>query len=138
LPTYVWQGRFKSPVIQGDEHALTVLHYLEANPLRAGMVANLAGYPWSSYLSHGLGQTDPLVSVLPGWAALGRDEPARQAYWRQWVREPLTATELAAVRASVASGRPYGQEGWVATTAAALGLCLATRPRGRPRKESEK
>ena len=31
---HVWQGRFKSPVIQADEHALTVLRYLEANPLR--------------------------------------------------------------------------------------------------------
>ena len=103
---HVWQGRFKSPVIQGDEHALTVLRYLEANPLRAGRVADLASYPWSSYVTHGLGKADPLVSVLPGWEALGRDEAARQTYWRQWVREPLTAKELAAVRASVLSGRP--------------------------------
>jgi len=33
----VWQGRFKSPVIQSDEHLLTVLRYIEANPLRAGI-----------------------------------------------------------------------------------------------------
>jgi putative transposase len=35
---HVWQGRFKSPVIQSDEHLLTVLRYIEANPLRAGLV----------------------------------------------------------------------------------------------------
>src|SRR5260370_30583714 len=37
---HVWQGRFKSPVIQEDEHALIVLRYIEANPLRAGMVCD--------------------------------------------------------------------------------------------------
>ena len=36
---HVWQGRFKSPVIQNDEHLLTVLRYIEANPLRAGIVS---------------------------------------------------------------------------------------------------
>src|SRR6266404_6058320 len=46
---HVWQGRFKSPLIQDDAHALVVLRYIEANPLRAGMVADLASYPWSSY-----------------------------------------------------------------------------------------
>ena len=42
---HVWQGRFKSPVVQSDEYALTVLRYIEANPLRAGMVTDLASYP---------------------------------------------------------------------------------------------
>lgn len=40
---HVWQGRFKSPVVQDDAHALTVLRYIEANPLRAGMLTDLAG-----------------------------------------------------------------------------------------------
>jgi putative transposase len=69
----------RSPPAHGAAHALTVLRYLEANPLRAGMVADLAAYPWSSYAVHGLGAADPLVSPLPAWGALGRDEPARQA-----------------------------------------------------------
>jgi putative transposase len=87
---HVWQGRFRSPVVQEDEHARVVLRYLEANPLRAGLVSDLASYPWSSYPVHGLGRVDPLVSPLPGWQALGRDEAARQAYWRTWVPAPVT------------------------------------------------
>ncbi len=135
---HVWQGRFKSPVIQADEHALTVLRYIEANPLRARMVTDLADYPWSSYPFRGLGRCDPLVSPLSGWEALGRDEAARQAHWRQWVHEPLTERELSAVRQSVVSGRPFGSEAWVPATAAALGLSLAQRLRGRPRKQPRK
>src|SRR5260370_35952242 len=53
---HVWQGRFKSPVVGADEHLLTVSRYVEPNPLRAGMVSDLAAYPSSSYVAHGLGK----------------------------------------------------------------------------------
>jgi putative transposase len=131
---HVWQGRFKSPVIAADEHLLTVLRYVESNPLRAGLVTDLADYPWSSYPVHGLGQHAPLVDEAPVWASLGQTEAARQAYWRRWLRTPLAEKELAAVRRSVASGRPYGAPGWAEQTAARLGLDLAPRRRGRPPK----
>src|SRR5437773_2945782 len=65
---HVWQGRFKSPVIQDDDHLLVVLRYVEANPLRAGMVRDLKDYPWTSYGVHGLGRTDPLVRAAPAWS----------------------------------------------------------------------
>jgi putative transposase len=135
---HVWQGRFKSPVIQDDDHALVVLRYIEANPLRAGLVADLAAYPWSSYGAHGLGRADPLLRPLPVWQALRRDEGERRAFWRQWVQTPLTEAELAAVRRSVVSGRPYGAPAWVEATGAAIGFRLSQRPRGRPRKEARK
>ena len=43
---------------QDDDHALVVLRYIEANPLRAGRVADLADYRWSSYGVHGFGRAD--------------------------------------------------------------------------------
>jgi len=132
---HVWQGRFQSPVIQEDEHLLTVLRYVEANPLRAGMVADAADYPWSSYRAHGLGRADDLLSEAPVWATLGPTDAARQACWRRWVHTPLTERELAAVRRAVVSGRPYGADGWVTATAQRLGITLTSRPRGRPRKQ---
>ncbi len=55
---HVWQGRFKSPVVQDDEHQWTVLRYIEANPTRAGMVGDLADYPWTGgMLSRGVSMT---------------------------------------------------------------------------------
>src|SRR5262245_56622646 len=58
---HVWQGRFKSPVIEEDEHFLVVMRYIGANPLRARMVGDLADYPWSSYGAHGLGRPNGLL-----------------------------------------------------------------------------
>jgi putative transposase len=110
---HVWQGRFKSSIIASDEHLRTVMRYVEANPLRAGLVTDLRDYPWSSYLAHGLGQSLPVLDEAPVWASLGRTEEARQNHWRKWVHTPLTAKDLAAVRRSVTTGRPYGGTlGW--------------------------
>ena len=72
---HVWQGRFKSPVVQTDEHLWAVLPSIEANPLRAGMVADPAAYRWSSDPAHGEGRPDPLLEPLPSgptWAPTSR------------------------------------------------------------------
>jgi putative transposase len=98
------------------------------------LVTDLKDYPWSSYLAHGLGRSLPLLDEAPVWASLGRTEEARQIHWRKWVHTPLTAKDLAAVRRSVTTGRPYGGDAWVERTAARLGLDLAPRRRGRPPK----
>jgi putative transposase len=132
---HVWQGRFKSPVIQDDEHLLTVLRYVEADPLRAGMVTDLKDYPWTSYAAHGLGQAAALLSETPAWSRLGATEPARQASWQRWVHEPLTERELGALRRSVTSERPLGSESWAKRVDQQLGLALAPKPRGRPPKQ---
>jgi putative transposase len=125
---HVWQGRFKAFPIQQDEHLLTVLRYVERNPLRAGLVAKLADWPWCSLRLHA--QRD-----RPAWYSEG---PARRgANWPAYVARPQTDAELVALRRSVERGVPYGSARWQKKTIAALGLESTLRPRGRPRKDSE-
>ncbi len=131
---HVWQGRFKSPVVQDDGHLWTVLRYIEANPLRARMVSDPADYPWSSYPAHGEGVADPLLTPLPEWSDLGRDERARQAAWRRKVTAKQSDSEIQAIRQSLQGGQPFGDPDWVKSMASALGQPLERRPRGRPRK----
>jgi len=132
---HVWQGRFKSPVIQDDGHLLVVLRYIEANPLRAGMAADPKDYRWSSFPAHGHGAPDPLLSPLPELEALGRSPAERQRRWRRRVRTPQGDDEIGRVRESVRTGKPLGSPGWVEAKAHQLGVDLNPRPRGRPRKE---
>ena len=131
---HVWQGRFRSPVIQDDEHLLVVLRYIEANPLRAGMVADLGDYPWSSYQHHGLGRPDALLSPFPEWEHLGRIESERRRRWRAKLRASQKEDELRSVRSSLTSGRPLGNPAWIEDIAQRLHINLQPRPRGRPRK----
>jgi putative transposase len=112
-----------------------VLRYIEANPLRAGMVADPADYPWSSFPHRGLGRAETLVSGFPEWEELGATEAVRRRRWRAKVRGVQDEAELAAVRASLRSGRPLGTDAWTGRVAERLNIDLKPRPRGRPPKE---
>ena len=131
---HVWQGRFKSPVIQSDEHLLAVLRYIEANPLRAQIVKRADDYPWSSYRSHGLGQADELIDSLINYEELSPQPAMRRRKWAEKVHQPMEEAKLDAIRRSSATGLPYGDPNWVTRLAKRLDLDLTIRPRGRPRK----
>jgi putative transposase len=131
---HVWQGRFRSPVIQDDAHLLVVLRYIEANPLRARMVSDLGEYRWSSYPAHGLGRPDPLLSPMPELEALGRSRGQRRWRRRRKVLAAPNQDEIDRVRDSLRTGKPFGSIEFVEAKAHALGLNLNPRPRGRPRR----
>jgi putative transposase len=110
---HVWQGKFKSPVIQNDEHLLTVLRYIEANSLRAKLVSRADDYRWSSYLCHGLVAADGLIDPLVNYEELAKRPKTRQRTWAEKVHTPIDGKWLAAIRRSVATGLPYGERRWV-------------------------
>ena len=132
---HIWQGRFKSPVIQDDLHLLVVLRYIEANPLRAKMVTDPAEYRWSGFLCHGSGQDDPLLSPFPEWEELGKTDAERRRRWRAKVCAVQSEAELMTVRGSLRSGRPFGAPEWTEQMAERLEIELNPRPRGRPPRE---
>lgn len=121
---HIWQGRYKSFVIQGDNHLLTVLRYVEGNPVRAGLVGSVKEWPWSSYHERITGRSDLLVPppiVMP-------------ENWGDYVDEPLTEKEKEKLRNSVNRQSPYGSLIWQQKVAAELGIESTVRPRGRPKK----
>ena len=122
---HVWQGRFKAFPIAADEHLLTVLRYVERNPLRAGLVDHATRWPWSS--RHRWPR-----SRRPVW--LDDGPVPRPADWPSRVNRPQTDAELVALRRCVQRGAPFGNETWAQRTAHRLGLESTRRPRGRPRK----
>jgi putative transposase len=126
---HLWQGRFKAFPIEQDEHLLTVLRYVERNPLRAGLAKRAEAWPWSSLHWWEKG------AERPAWS--DRGPVPRPRDWAGWVNQPLTESEMEAVRLSVNRGRPFGSAGWVDRTAEQLGLQSSLRPRGRPRRPRE-
>ena len=133
---HVWQGRFKSPVIQDDDHLLTVLRYIEANPLRAKMVEQAGDYRWSSFPGHGRGESNDLLDPLLPYAALAAYPAVRQRRWSAYVHQTPEEAELAAIRRSNETGLPYGERGWVDRLCRQMKLDLTIRSRGRPRKDA--
>lgn len=135
---HVWQGRFKSPVIQDDDHLLAVLRYIEANPLRAHLVDSAADYRWSSFRAHGGGASDPLLDRVEAYEGLSVQRAWRLRRWSAYVHQVPEEGELAAIRRSIQSGLPFGESGWVEELCKELDLDLTIRPRGRPRKDAQR
>jgi len=123
---HLYQGRFTSVVVQSDVHLSIVLRYVEANPLRAGLVARAEDWPWSS-LGVATAVRERLLSDGP---------VARPADWVRWVNQP--EADLDRLRQSIARGRPFGSPEWAATTAEAHGLGFTLRSPGRQKKVSSR
>jgi putative transposase len=123
---HVWQGRFKAFPIEQDEHLLTVLRYVERNPLRAGLVERAEEWQWSSLR---------LITPQPqvDWLHVGPVPRGRN--WLAWVNRAETELELVQLRNSIARGAPYGSDSWMKRTANKLELQSSLRARGRPRKK---
>lgn len=122
---HVWQGRYKAFPIQADDHLLTVLRYVERNPLRAGLVDRAEQWRWSSLSLRS--QRPPPTIVSPSPVKLPRN-------WVAQVNRPQTEAEVAAVKRSLERGTPLGNAVWQRRTADRLDLEQTLRPRGRPRK----
>jgi len=127
---HLYQGRFKSFPVQSDEHLLTVLRYVERNPVRAGLVERAELWRWSSAWARG-----QCPSSMPRWLAQPTD-PALPRSWLAWVNEPQNDAELKALRDCIRRSCPFGEETWASGCAVRLKLESTRRPRGRPRKES--
>ena len=121
-------------MIEDDDHLLTVLRHIEANPLRVRLVADAGDYRWSSFAAHGRGQPDALLDGLIVYDELARTASTRLRRWTSFVHQSPSEEELSALRRSNTTGLPFGSSAWVERLGKALDLDLTIRPRGRPRK----
>jgi putative transposase len=124
---HLYQGRYKSFPVQSDPYYLKVLRYIEANPVRAGLVRHADQWGWSSFaVRQG---RESAVTLSAGPVAL-------PANWAALVRAVLSRREIEAIGNSIRRGAPFGEDDWIVTTATGLGLLSTLRPRGRPRKST--
>ena len=126
---HLWQGRYKAFPIQEDNHLLTVLRYVERNPLRSRLVRRAENWPWSSLSGRGADKEAPPF-LRDGPCPLPVD-------WADIVNAGQSEEELNRVRASVSRGTPFGDERWTIRAAARLSIESSLRPRGRPRKPEQ-
>jgi putative transposase len=124
---HVYQGRYKSFPVESDEHLWVVARYVERNALRASFVLRAEEWRWSSLWRRCHG-TDDDRSLLSPWPI---EVPMN---WVERVNQTEDEQELASLRRSVQRGRPFGKPEWQKEIAKRLGLELAYRPTGRPRK----
>jgi putative transposase len=102
----LWEGRYRSSLIDSERYFLVCSRYIETNPVRAGMVSEPAGYRWSSFRSNAEGEPDVLVRQHPVYLSLGQWGAARREAYRALFDAPVSGQMLDAIRRATYRGVP--------------------------------
>jgi putative transposase len=132
----LWEGRFKSCLIDSEQYLLTVYRYIELNPVRAAMVDNPQAYAWSSvHANLGL-KHDPLISAHDVFQGMAADPRQRSEAYLCWLRAGVGDDELQNIREYMQQERALGSPAFQAMVEKTLGRPASTRARGRPPRQT--
>jgi putative transposase len=130
----LWEGRFKSALVDSDRYVLACYRYIELNPVRAAMVARPADYPWSSYACNAEGKHEARIQPHRAWLDLGPDDASRRAAYRELVLLGVSEEEANDLALHTRQQKPWGGERFRREIESLTGRAVEVRPRGRPAK----
>jgi putative transposase len=130
----LWEGRYRSTLIETDRYLLACMRYVEMNPVRAGLVNEPGHYRWSSHAHHVGLRVDPLITEHAVYWALGNTPFERQVAYRRLFEGGQEAGELEAIRYATHRGWALGRDAFVESVSQNVGRRAAPRHAGRPRK----
>jgi putative transposase len=105
----LWEGRFRSSVVDEQAYLLSCYRYIELNPVRAGIVDHPRKYPWSSYRANGERVRSALVTPHAEYVALGADAERRADAYRGFFEGPLDPGCVEEIRDAANSGWVLGR-----------------------------
>ena len=130
----LWEGRYRSTLIETDRYLLACMRYIEMNPVRAGLVNEAGHYRWSSHAHHVGLRLDHLITEHAVYWALGNTPFERQVAYRRLFERGQDAAEVEAIRYATHRGWALGQPAFVEGVSQSIGRRAAPRHAGRPRK----
>lgn len=123
---HLYQGRYKSFLVQKDSYLLQLLRYVEQNPLRAKLVTQAKDWQWSSLWRRMKGTLEQKELLSP-WPI---DEPSN---YFDWVNEKEDVTMTEEIQGCINKGKPFGDDAWVVNMINQYQLGSTTRGSGRPK-----
>lgn len=132
----LWEGRFRSSVVQDGEYLLNCYRYIEMNPVRAGMVGSPAAYRWSSHRANAFGAAS-FIRPHELYLALGERDEDRESAYRALLGTPIDARALQQMRDAFESGFVYGDDAYCTRLEQLTGRRAARRPQGRKREPAK-
>jgi putative transposase len=135
----LWEGRYRATVVDSERYLLTVMRYIELNPVRAGMCQHPAEYPWSSYAFNALG----IVGLNTQWLQqheeylrLGVNAVERQTGYQALFNAEIAKDDLINIRESTHKGWALGSDKFKATIELLSNRQVASKGVGRPKKSN--
>ena len=133
----LWEGRYRSSIVQAEAYVIACYRYIEMNPVRAGMVAHPAAYPWSSYTANTQGDRPGWLTPHAQYLALAKDADRRRAAYRALFRSRLEPELVEQIRQATNGNFVLGNDRFAEEIAATLGRRVSPGRAGRPRQATE-
>ena len=130
----LWEGRYRSTLIQAERHLLACMVYIDLNPVRAGLVSDPADYSWSSHLHYIGRRSDRLITPHPLYWELGNTPFARDAAYAELVRSGIGVEQERALTESVFHGWALGEVDYVAELQRRTERRVSKARPGRPKR----
>jgi len=129
----LWEGRFKSSLVDTDKYLLACYRYIELNPIRARMVEEPADYPWSSYHANALGESSDLIVPHDLWLSLGNDDCMRRKAYLSLFDSILSSEQIKSIQDGLSKGLPTGDNSFRHNLEKMYSVTFGHGKRGRPR-----
>lgn len=130
----LWEGRFRSCLVQDEYYLLALYRYIELNPVRAAMVDDPAEYSWSSYGCNALGVTTKLQIPHERYLSLGKTNSDRQEAYRKLFKVQVSKDLLKEIRESTNRGLALGSSVFAEQIEKLTSSRVTKKRMGRPKK----
>ena len=133
----LWEGRYKSCVVDVENYLLICQRYIELNPVRAGIVDSPADYYWSSYQTNGLGKASAMCTPHPMYLSLGNNIPTRLHAYRELFKAHID-DDITLIREATNNGLAIGNDRFKKEIELLSGRRVTEKKRGpKPKAEAE-
>lgn len=130
----LWEGRYKSCLVDSGAYVLRCYRYIELNPVRAGMVDDPRAYPWSSCAANASARPHPLLTPHPAFLTLGSSPAHRATAYQDLLASGLPDDQLSEIRAHLQQQRALGPDSFRAMVETRTSRFAGVRPAHRPRR----
>jgi putative transposase len=136
----LWEGRFRSCIVESARYVLACYRYIELNPVRAAMVGHPAAYLWSSHAANSGARHDPSLQPHAEFDALSANPDQRHAAYRGLFADEMDDATVEAIREAANCGYPLVSDAFKNSVIAPLGWKMEREkpgPRLRGQRVSE-
>jgi putative transposase len=133
----IWEGRYKSCLVDSEHYLFSLYRYIEMNPVRANMVKAVDDYDWSSYGHNGQGRQDPLITEHALYSALGANAEERARGYQTLFMQGNTEHEELAIDQATMRGEVYGSDAFHEKISKLISLPTKRARHGGDRKSSQ-
>ena len=133
----LWEGRFRSCIVQSEDYLMSCYRYIDSNPVRARLCGDPGEYEWSSYAFNGRGVSDGALVPHEQYEALGTTPEERRQAYRELFAGDARYWGIDEIRKATNGNFALGNERFRREVAAKLGRRVEPGKPGRPTRSEE-